>query len=321
VLLGKIYYEKGMLDEAKKEFEGVIRIVPDNLFAHKKLAEIYRDTGEADLAIKECKSILKLNPMDEETLNSLREIEAASAPVQQAAEPEPAKSPVEELRMPGAAVEEESHDVHSYGAIDVQDIKVEHSEEELNSFKASLFGDNLPSSEDEGAAVEEISAVEEQQVEEPAEVQAEEAFDISEADETSFASIGSDMTAEEVAEVQAAEEPAESVSEDLLELADESFDISEDAGIADAVPPVPLRTGPDMSEADSYVAEGRFSDAMNIYRRMLSADASNKIVLQRVEELRALLKLMGKDKEVLVAKLNSFLEGINKRRDEFLRHS
>src|SRR5512134_751463 len=70
VLLGKIYLEKGMLDEARKEFENVTASVPDNLFAHKKLAEIYRDTGEAELAIKAFKSILRLNPMDEESLNS-----------------------------------------------------------------------------------------------------------------------------------------------------------------------------------------------------------------------------------------------------------
>jgi len=32
-----------------------------------------------------------------------------------------------------------------------------------------------------------------------------------------------------------------------------------------------------------------------------------------------LIKLMGKDKELLISKLNIFLEGVNKRRDEFLR--
>jgi hypothetical protein len=40
--------------------------------------------------------------------------------------------------------------------------------------------------------------------------------------------------------------------------------------------------------------------------------------MQRIEELRALLKLLGKDKEELIAKLDSLLAGIRKRRDEFL---
>ena len=45
VALGKIYLEKGMPQEARGEFENVIKAIPDNLYAHKKLAEIYRDTG------------------------------------------------------------------------------------------------------------------------------------------------------------------------------------------------------------------------------------------------------------------------------------
>jgi len=60
---------------------------------------------------------------------------------------------------------------------------------------------------------------------------------------------------------------------------------------------------------------------MGAYRKFLTADPNNKKVLQRVEELRALLKLLGKDKEALVAKLDAFLEGINKRRDEFFGRS
>jgi hypothetical protein len=39
--------------------------------------------------------------------------------------------------------------------------------------------------------------------------------------------------------------------------------------------------------------------------------------LQRIEELRALLKLLGKSEEELILKLNSLLEGIKKRQNEF----
>src|SRR5512135_2069932 len=46
VSLGKIYLEKEMLPEALSEFEQVIKSIPDNLYAHKKLAEIYRATGQ-----------------------------------------------------------------------------------------------------------------------------------------------------------------------------------------------------------------------------------------------------------------------------------
>ncbi len=74
-----------------------------------------------------------------------------------------------------------------------------------------------------------------------------------------------------------------------------------------------------ISDADPYISEGRYMEAMTVYRRLLSIEPDNKHVLQRIEELRALLKLLGKDKEELIARLNSFLEGIKKRRDEFFR--
>jgi hypothetical protein len=40
-------------------------------------------------------------------------------------------------------------------------------------------------------------------------------------------------------------------------------------------------------------------------------------VMQRIEELKMLLKLLGKDKEELIAKLDGLLADIKKRRDEF----
>jgi len=39
--------------------------------------------------------------------------------------------------------------------------------------------------------------------------------------------------------------------------------------------------------------------------------------LQRMEELKALLKLLGRERGNFTEKLNKFLEGIKKRRDEF----
>ena len=77
-------------------------------------------------------------------------------------------------------------------------------------------------------------------------------------------------------------------------------------------------TIPSVAAADSYIREGKYFSAMNIYRKILAREPDNKEILQRLEELRALLKLLGKDKEELVSKLDSFLDGIRKRRDELL---
>jgi tetratricopeptide (TPR) repeat protein len=74
-----------------------------------------------------------------------------------------------------------------------------------------------------------------------------------------------------------------------------------------------------IGDADRYISQGRYAEALNVYRRLLSIEPSNIYLLQRVEELRALLKLLGKSKEELISRMNGFLDGIKKRRDEFFR--
>src|SRR4030043_117932 len=75
----------------------------------------------------------------------------------------------------------------------------------------------------------------------------------------------------------------------------------------------------DLGVADSYISQGKYADALNIYKRLLSTEPDNVHVLQRIEELKNLLSLLGKGKEDLIAKMNSLLGGIRKREDEFFR--
>lgn len=75
----------------------------------------------------------------------------------------------------------------------------------------------------------------------------------------------------------------------------------------------------DLSTADSYVSQGRYAEALNIYRRILDIEPDNVHVLQRLEELKTLLELLGKGKEDLIAKMNNLLNGIKRRRDEFFK--
>jgi len=70
-------------------------------------------------------------------------------------------------------------------------------------------------------------------------------------------------------------------------------------------------------DADPYISQGKYMEAMSIYRKLLSLEPDDVHVMQRVEELKALLKLLGKDKEELIARLDSFPNGIKKRRNEF----
>ena len=75
----------------------------------------------------------------------------------------------------------------------------------------------------------------------------------------------------------------------------------------------------DLGVADSYISQGKYADALNIYKRLLSTEPDNVHVLQRIEELKNLLSLLGKGKEDLIAKMNSLLDSIRKRQDEFFR--
>ncbi|TLY42326.1 MAG: tetratricopeptide repeat protein, partial [Nitrospirae bacterium] len=66
VLLGEIYRTSGDLDLARAELEQVIKAAPDNFAACRKLALVYRDLGDKPAAIKACETILKANPKDRE---------------------------------------------------------------------------------------------------------------------------------------------------------------------------------------------------------------------------------------------------------------
>jgi tetratricopeptide (TPR) repeat protein len=330
VSLGKIYLEKGMSDEARVEFENVIKVIPDNLYAHKKLSEIYRDTGKRDLALKAFRTVLKLNPMDEETLNNLRDLEGASA-----------EPPAGQMQGAGSQISEEAASVEEaspFGEISLEEAFTEQeepvqSDEEIDSFKDSLFG--LKAETDE-AGPEDLLAIEEgmEEAEEmPAEVeegwsfgevesaQGIEAFEegVAEGEETP-AEVEEGLSFGEVegsTDIEAVEERMETVTE--------AEKISEQLLRAESTPEPALRTPEDKSEllqtADRYIEGGNYLGALELYQKMLVAVPGDKSILQRIEELRALLKLMGKDKEVLIAKLNAFLNAVKKRGDEFFRCS
>lgn len=304
VSLGKMYLEKGMLEEARIEFEDVIKSIPDNLYAHKKLAEIYRDTGERDLAIKSFKTVLRLNPMDEDALNKLRDIEGEEYAEQPPEESPPVEPPLSEEAPPSEEGVKEmvSADTGKETAfLEETEGESAHVDEELTVFKDVLFGSTEEVTE---GLPEEISVREDEDIEileEPVEGVEE---------EISFGDIGEALKTEEPEIKDISEEiTVEGVKEEIF-TEDEKLDLIE-----------PSDKGGTIEDADKYISEGNYFEAMNIYKSILSSDPDNKKVLQRIEELKTLLKLMGKDKEALISRLNIFLEGINKRRDEFFRSS
>ncbi len=314
VSLGKIYLEKGMPLEARAEFENVVHAIPDNLYAQKKLAEIYRDTGERELAIKSFRTVLKLNAMDEEALISLRGLEdneddqsELSVAVADQDRTETVLSEAESY------FEEESEEAPSdFMPAEEQGAAAMDADDALEAFKDSLFGMTQASEEpveteieaDIGDTFEVVSAEEQEAVA-----------------EVSFGEIDAAFS-EEVLTMQFADEgPSEALPEELTMEAEEISAVEEE--VPAGVPPFLAEAhtqhkGPTIEEADRRISEGNYAGAANIYRNILTLHPGDTRTLQRLEELKVLLRLLGKDKEVLIERLDAFLKGIEKRQHEFL---
>src|SRR5437870_3034705 len=79
VLLGEIYWTSGETALARTELEQVIKAVPDNFAAHRKLALIYREAGDVPAAIQSCRNVLQVNPRDLEMRALLDQLQTSSA--------------------------------------------------------------------------------------------------------------------------------------------------------------------------------------------------------------------------------------------------
>jgi tetratricopeptide (TPR) repeat protein len=300
VSLGKIYIERGMLEEARDEFEKVVSSIPDNLYAHKRLAEIYRDLGEQDKAIKEFKTVLKLNPMDDWAATNLTDIQAGPKPVPQAAEVPAIEEPPDEI---AEIIEEEPSEISDIeGALeDIEEIPLEAGEEPLGDIE------EIPAEAGEDL-LEDIEEI-------PYEVDE----DVLEEVEVITSEKGEEILEGEEEGIQVTEEISEEEAPPVEEVYKPSEVVFEEEGISSLEEEVSEERPVSIQDAEKYIAQDKFLEAMSVYRKILSQDPGNNHVAQRVEELKALLKLLGKDTEALIARLNLLQEHFKKRRDEFRR--
>ena len=281
VSLGKIYLEKNMTAEAKEEFNKVVSAIPDNLFAHKKLADICRDLGDNERAIGEYKTVLKLNPLDDDALAKLKELQSMPS-----VEKSAAQSPV--LEKPSIA---RTAYVKEAPAVE-EDVDILPAEapppvpqgNEFNEFK-KILSERSEIAEDV-APVEDISVKDMEDA-------VKEALNLADTLKE---------TKTPIPEVPIAEMPQKNETEAEIQ--------SEKAGIPKSA----------MKDAELFISKGDYHKAMNVYRELLSVSPGDKYVLQKIEELKMLLKMIGKEKEVVIDKLESLGEGIKKKRDEFFRN-
>jgi hypothetical protein len=53
----------------------------------------------------------------------------------------------------------------------------------------------------------------------------------------------------------------------------------------------------DIEDADQLISQRRYAEAIDIDKRLLPMEPDNVLILQRMEELKTLMKLLGKDSE------------------------
>ncbi len=302
VALGKVYLEKNMLREAKEEFKKVVNAIPDNLFALKKIAEISEKLGEINDAIDAYTKIVKLNPLDEESISILESLKLKKVETEI---PEPPTSkPVESSKIEKSPEEPEHFDLEGFMPV----TETSYSDEEFERFKQEIISKNAPAEEVplHSTPIQDSSRVLETQEEETLVQPEKKIFD----------------------EIEASEEAGEVILQEEEISVDDTFFVEEpeDTTVGKTSPKsidIPIResisgtgsekTEPDFSYPDRLVQQGNYIKAIEAYKKLLNDFPGDKRVLQRMEELKTLLKLLGKENELIVAQLNKFLEAIKKR--------
>ncbi len=74
--LGKLLLTKGDIAGSRREFEEVVKAIPDNLMAQKKLGDICVLEGHPQEALIQYKIVLQLSPSDEEVIGLVNDIQA-----------------------------------------------------------------------------------------------------------------------------------------------------------------------------------------------------------------------------------------------------
>ncbi len=315
VSLAKIYLEKGMTAEARKEFEQVVASVPDNLFAQKKLAELYKSFGDTEKAAACLRKVIELNPRDEEAKATLEMLSGGGESLALDAEaletmddqyrPEASLSravPFDpaEIEDPGESAE--GHE--EAGVLEAGDDVVEALELPEGAAEAE------EAVQEEGVEIVEEGSSAFEEYEEFSRFVGEEIHDMEEAPAVDEEGTEPPVFAM-LDEVGAEKPPFESREERDYRL-DDMLD-----EFADSTRPPSSEVDALLRDADGHIDSGQYVKAIEIYSGMLSSDPGNRRVRQRMEELKYYLKMIGKDPDTLVSRLEGLYGGLKNRRDEF----
>ncbi len=323
--LGRLLLGQGDFAASQKEFEEVVKTIPDNLLAQRKLGDLHLLQNRQKEALKHYKIALALNPSDAEVASLISDLEAGvdtgAVVVPQTPRTSPDKavsyppepmqssagtSPPLSSSSPAPAAEEptsEASPVHTPDAVPVQG----ENEPVVEKPVAALLDESTQLNErPPDAAQQPASPVGEQE-------EAEEVFVIEPLDEKAPlpapASSEIDFFSEKVFEINPAEEQADAVpafSSTFLEepvsaeAKTEEINIPDsNAVIGEEPEPAPPgeehafdQTGADDFTTDTlaelYIAQGFFEKAIDIYQRMLADNPNSRGLKDKLERVKAM---------------------------------
>lgn len=97
--LGRLLMEKGDLTGAQKEFEEVIKAIPDNLLAQRKLGDLYALQGRPRDALARYRAAQGLSPKDQEIIALIADLEAGRDITGKLAKAAPQQAPGQALKQ------------------------------------------------------------------------------------------------------------------------------------------------------------------------------------------------------------------------------
>lgn len=98
-LLGKIYYDRWLIEQAKKEMKKVLELSPDNLQAAKLLSEIYKSEDNFNKALEILEEAYVFHIGDEDTLRSIDETKEELSKIEGASSIHLFQTPIESRKI------------------------------------------------------------------------------------------------------------------------------------------------------------------------------------------------------------------------------
>lgn len=301
--LGRLLMDKGDLAGAQKELEEVIKTIPDNLLAQRKLGDIYVLLGRGTDALPRYKAALALNPGDKDIPSLISDLEAGKDISSRIPRSKTSTQPAEVKPQPALAVPVQAKAAPPGGLGTAGTPRAAAATQKATAApgpRPSMTGELAPAvpappagvavaappsppAFDEAEVIEDIIELESpdpvvpvhgSKAPSPVMVTAPASFDLS----------------EPLIEKASGGEESETMTWDVLETSVPEQD--EQAGRDDGSDDLNTNT-----LAELYISQGFFDKAIEIYQGMLNDRPGNMVLLKKLEQIKAMAGTVDKGSE------------------------